>query len=306
MERLSRRDFLKLAVAGGTGLFGWKFSKFGEVELDTTEEVISTQTANFYGFFESHTNRVSYGKELERMGIVPDIHFVEMVTRESAKEFQNSSDSTDVLFWHSMSSDGKTNYGPFLDVDTLVYFARKAISVAYEGIKVIRSDNFFEGALSVGQDLVSGTALLLREKYSKNSEDQTEQSLLKLGEKLSEENPGDIVIRLRSILIARKLQVMGKYLSDNLNRKAEISFSIGLLHKSSFMKCLNAGPDQTLKEMDGISTNVLRKMVETNGGVETFSRVLVIPVQEVLVNKTNVKNILCDVNLRDYLENRLG
>ncbi len=123
---------MKLALLGAGAYAARDLLRILSQDVETQIVEIETKYATMYAFFESHGNRVSYASELEKRGVVPAIHFVEMVLGGSTDNFQREEKPSDILFYESASKDGQS-FGPFLDMNTLVYFANNSTNVAYEG-----------------------------------------------------------------------------------------------------------------------------------------------------------------------------
>ena len=113
----------------------------------------------------------------------------------------------------------------------------------------------------------------------------------------------------RNILIARKLQTLANYNYRLAGKKPEfkpiISCQIGFGHAKSLEHILIAGPETTLKMLDLISTETLKKIVDANGGVDALCRTVVIPTDKVIIDKEEAKYFLTDNYLKQYLLSRL-
>ncbi len=204
-----RRDFLKvLGLSVGVALLEpWTRN---EPAVEKELEKLETEDGIFYLIFERHDQKVSYAEVLEREFVSPDLHFVEM-TLGSAREFQTETVPSKVLFWNSAA--GKNDYGPFLDADSLVFFANNSINVAYEGIGV--PDDFEKspvGAVkSFAQDMSGGLASGIEALSRGESHGFVEEKLWEVQDMISESNSEDILVSLRNVILARKLQTLAKH-----------------------------------------------------------------------------------------------
>lgn len=138
-DRLSRRDFLKIGVAAFAALAppvlvnlgkkaeGENSSRFGKIETDD---------AVYYPFFERHDRTPNYVEEMKKINHALSVHFLELHLEDSAAKFQNESRPSEILFWGKADAHGDSYGQPLLDAQTLVYFAKQGVSVAFEGIKL--------------------------------------------------------------------------------------------------------------------------------------------------------------------------
>lgn len=307
----SRRDFLKFAFAAvGTVVGAPILLPLLEPQGENGAEIKKTETSNgvFFMIPERHDQRVCYAQELANIGIVPDVHFVEIITLESAKDFQSNSVPSDVLFWQSASEGENNSYGSFIDEASLIYFAKNAVDVAYEGIMLPSKldESFVNSAKTVGRDIIGAVANGMEGVSEGSGSGPIEGVLWGMQSDLSKSNPEDVRISFRNLFMARKLQTLAKYYYEKNNQKPNISLEVGYAHKNGLTELLTEGEERTLSVLDGFDVETLRAVVDLNGGIDAICSVLVIPTGEVLIDKKQSKNLILDVELKESLEKKLG
>ncbi len=290
---LNRRDFLKLAgwTVVGSAVLGLVTDSDVSVNIKQVEtsdsfdlERVETKESIFYLFFEKHNFRPKYADELLFVGVVPDVHFVESILVEEVETFQKETSLSEILYRESVGSGGDS-YGPFVDPGSLIHFGKGGTLVAYEGVKNVGEEQtFVEETLNTTSKIVNGLAL------------QSNLNFV-IGE--------EYIIDFRNVIMARKLETLGKYYESKLNRKPTISASIGMLHKGGLLKIINGGFEQAVIELEKFSDEVLAKYVSKNGGIDRLCSTLVIDVKAVTADRKTERVLVKDDDLVNYLENRL-
>lgn len=163
-------------------------------------------------------------------------------------------------------------------------------------------------AYSAWADLPGAPAVTAGFLESKRSQGElpsaTQETLQKIAGKTSFFHPEDLTVFFRNIIMARKLTTIAKEEKVRLEEKPVVAFNVGLGH---------AGVEEILKQKEGFSlyclslypTELLRQIVEANGGIDTFCSTVIFPARETVREGTDTKKILVDRELKEYLEERL-
>jgi hypothetical protein len=308
VAELSRRDFLKL---GGALLATGALSKVPglldvnenvhALEESTTDVVsapIDTDIATYYPILEFHDQKPAYTTELAKAGVFPTVLFMEMVLVESALDFQNNRDAESILY-AQLGTPG--NEGPtVVDAQTIMDQANYRHEIAYEAIKYPSLES--KGILASLQEFVTRLAVSIDRKDKIVGNDA--KNLWKLQQELSQKDPNDMLVKVRSLFIARKIQTVGKYYSDLYNRKNDVAFVVGKAHED-VLTYLESGEETTLELINQLPLEILESLVKENGGVEAFCTTVDIPVAHVVKEGKNAKNLIIDEDLQDLLKTKV-
>lgn len=305
MERsLSRRDFLKLLLTGGGGLAAAALvpditRKILVEDIDYGVKEIRTADGSFYIFFENHTARPEYSLELDKRGLVPDVHFVEMSLNQEVVDFQNS-DATDVLYWASYGKGGES-FGPFLDAQTIYSFSQNKVLVAYEGMKGIDDEGFVNGLVDFSKGIVDGVSILADKTLNNlGLQDEVES----ISQFIAEIKTEDYANSFRSLMVALKLKTLAKYYKNVLDRESKISVSMGKVHESHLLEYLEDSNFDFRQKLNKIPDALLWKYIALNGGVDTFCSTLVIDVNKAVSENESKTILVVNAELRNYLRER--
>lgn len=339
---MERRDFLKVAGVAAAALFvpdkAVRAMSRPETKTEASNvEKIETENAIYYPFYESHDKSPDLAFAMENWDVKPVAHFYEVITG-SASDFQKISPIQLLLMESGTPSSMGINreFGPIISDSTLVFDILNRISVSFEGanlpdkfLNFSYDSQFFEqvgtvfAAFGINAYLVGNIVEGKKEENTPAVYAGSAASALALiwsfGPKAAETaqswnayknlmnlHPEFTVIFFRNILMARRLQTLGKYysaLSPNKDEKPGISFSAGLGHKG-IADILKMGDKATLSGLNIYPTPVLREIVDANGGIDAFSSVMVIPVKEVMFDHKEATKTVLDRELKAYLEAR--
>lgn len=303
----SRRDFLKTAgiILGTAGLL--KYGRSGSenasaLEINNNEIVqnpIETEIATYHPILEFHTQKPPYTTELAAKGVFPTVLFMEMLLNESSHSFQKNRDSESILYAQQTLPNGEL--APFVDAQTIVDQANYRHEIAYEGIRYPSLNS--DGALSSIQDFITNIAVLIDQKDGIVGNDAKE--LWKLQQELSQMDPNDVLVKVRSMFIARKIQTVAKYYYDLYERKNDVAFAVGKAH-ADVLKYLESGETTTLALINKLPNEILESLIKDNEGVDAFCTTVDIPVSDVIKDGKNAKNLIIDQDLKNMLETKLA
>lgn len=118
---------------------------------------------------------------------------------------------------------------------------------------------------------------------------------------VSHSHPENHLTFLRNLMMTRKLQFLGKELSERNFSKPKIGYNVGMFH-SGIEDLLSLPPEITLKILDAYPAEFWQEIVNVNGGVEAFcSNVLLTP-----DIRHSEKTVIQDTTLRQVIENKLS
>lgn len=117
-------------------------------------------------------------------------------------------------------------------------------------------------------------------------------------------HPEQMTVFFRNLVMARKLQTLAKYYSPKEEAKPGVSFSAGFAHEG-IKDLLILGESVTLAGFNLYPKDILREIVDANGGIEAFSSTLLVSVRETFAGGRNSKTLVLDTDLKNYLETRL-
>ncbi len=293
-KNINRRDFLKMVGAGSIALALDPVIRAvaKDQEVSSKIEPIETTKATYYPIFERHDVRPSYATDLARIYVTPDVHFVESIVDVSAADFQANIKPADALTLQTKLYDGSLS--PILDQTSLVLFAKGAVNVAFEGIKMPQSNlSVTDQAVSFVADVISTVAMTFNGKADA-------QKLWETQQKLSHAVPENLLVLFRTCYIARKLQALGSYYNKILGIKPQISFNAGFNHQE-IVKLLKQDESVTLEVFSQFSKEDLRRIINENGGIEALTRTMVLPTGKILIDNQDTKLFVDDIALQKRL-----
>ena len=184
----------------------------------------------------------------------------------------------------------------------------------YKGIKKdLSKDQIITYPLSAAYWLWAMSPSIMGEVLQFNETTNTEpneREVLTIHEFVQRMHPEDITVSLRNIFMARRLQVLGKSVSSEKGRKANIAFEVGKAH-SGIERFLKLGEEITVKTLDIYPDWLIKNIIEYNGNegddlenkINTFCSVISVPVKETLEGFGKNK-VAIDERMRDYLRKR--
>ena len=340
----SRRDFLKTAGIGAAAL---ALKKPIDALAKATERFnIETPKAKYFPFYERHDVGISLDELKQINGL--DIFFTEGVISTQKKLTEQATD----YLYVSGGVPGSETQKRFFPDEYLRYFGDRGIDVSTEGLSLNPestelSDNVKKIEYNIASIISMEESIRLayngiKNKISKDQKityplsavywlwavsptvsekvlslnenpntDPSERDILAIHEFAQRMHPEYLKVSLRNIFMARRLQVLGEDKSNEKGRKANLAFEVGKAH-SGIERFLELGEDATIDTLNIYPTELLRKIVEFNGGAENnielqisiFCSVISVPVKETLEGR-GYKKILIDEKMRDYLRKRL-
>lgn len=183
----------------------------------------------------------------------------------------------------------------------------------------IRTSGLISGGIWATSRLTTESILDISERYYPNTEDK--QSLKRIIRRInglqSLTHPEDTLVFYRNVMMARRLTLLGQKLPETkqIEKKPSISYQVGAAHSGieDFIRLENLGDGFSLAMLEIYPKEFLEDIVRINGNpvdslenqIQTFSSTVIIPVKENLEGDEDIKHVVVDEKLRDYLKARL-
>jgi len=339
-KQLSRRDALKVLFnVGGMAVL----SKPAEFFAKAVERpAIETKNAKYFAFYERHDMDLSL-EELNQIGTT-DVYFSECAMDAKTSNDLDAGSFTNLSVLMS-SGEAKrlfpdvflnqfVNEGTSIAIEGMSIGSLKQISDVSKNVEIISSNVILlEETIRVlynkfkkkdkwlsGQKISASTALgywmwamspdiveasMVAVEQALPNADDTQKDLQSIHKLVGKLHPEYLNIALRDILMARRLQTVGKHLYDKNSEKPRVAYRAGLAH-SGIERFLSIGDELTLDALDIYPKQVLKRIVEDNDtSSNDFEEKLNMFCSFSLVNpQKNTKEKVVDNDLKDYLRQR--